>query len=485
MWTVPDFAQRRMVDRVRNRARFVPGTLEVVYSRSRLASSNVNADAAERHAGATLEREIDLRNDSIVRVLHVAAGSEATAITELRSVPGVKTVARAQYRYQQDAAVASVNDPYWTRQGAGSPPFYQTNAQGGQWDMHLICVSRAWGYAQSTGNTFGVIPGVLAGSVKLAIIDTGIDTAHPDLAGKVIYQRSYVNGDGSQTGTNVHDNQGHGTDVAGIAAADTNDGFGFVGAGYNAQIMAYQVFPDPSCAGCETGASTSDIAAAINDAVTNGAKVISMSLGGSPDPGYSCGDPIHGDDPAELAAISNALSQNVTVVAATGNEGTPALDCPGGDPGVIGVGASSLNDANPATITETVASYSNYDPSNLQFGVIAPGGDPQGGADGDFYHWIENIWSSTASDGSGSCATADVFGETGNCRILIAGTSMATPHVSGVVALMLGAAPTLTPAQVKSYLCSTAIDIGDPREGCGRIDAYRAVARAVGDSHVP
>jgi len=453
----PSSTVRRMVRVSPPGPRYVPGVLEVLHA-----------------------------NGEPVSIVRVDPGTETTEAANLRAHPGVSGVARAQYRHLETAGVFAPNDQYWSHAGTGAPPFYQTDAQGGQWDLHLTCVSRAWGYAQSAGNTFGVIPGVLAANVKIAIIDTGVDTTHPDLAGKVVYAATYVNG---FQGNTVHDDNGHGTNVAGIAAAATNNAYGFAGAGFNAKIMAYRVFPDPpaGCTGnaCETSASTADIDLAINDAVAHGANVISLSLGGAPS-GTCATDP--GEGP-EQAAITAAINAGVVVVAASGNESAATLDCPAGDAGVIAVGASALTDGGIGTAVtgEHIASYSNYDAGRpTTWGVTAPGGDPSGGADGDFYHWIENIWTSTQTDTSGGnpCA-ADTFGETGNCRILIAGTSQATPHVSGIVALMLGAHPGLSPATVGQYLCSTALNIGDTKQGCGRVDAYRAVARALGDPSVP
>ncbi len=360
--------------------------------------------------------------------------------------------------------------------------------------MHVTCMANAWGYAQSAGNTFGVVPGAIGTGVKIAIMDTGADLTHPDLLGKVVYTATYVSTTGQVEKNPMHDNNGHGTNVAGIAAADTNNGYGFVGAGHDASLMIYRVFPDPPnpCNGavstgptsCETSASTVDIAAAINDAVANGAKVISLSLGGGACP----------DDPTEAAAVANAIANNVVVVAAAGNETATTIDAPACDPGVIAVGASALNDTNPVAVSEKVASYSNYSTAApTTWGVVAPGGDPDANDTNpnlptDSLHWIENLYTSTSSDPSFSAAqvcTTDPFGGVGDCRALIAGTSQATPHVSGIAALMIGARPGMTPAKIASILCSTAININDPKQGCGRVEAYRAVARAVGDGSVP
>jgi len=478
---------------------YAPGLVEVTYDNNKLSSTSANLGQAESDAGATsVASEIAFAHiGRTMRVLHVVGDLDA-AQSKLRALPAVTNVSRVQLRFRTSAAVNFPNDPYLTQEVSGGnlvgPPFYQLASTGGQWDMHLICVSHAWGYAVASGNTFGATPAVLAAGVKIAIVDTGIDTTHPDLAGKIAYSAVFNSGHGTKSGASITDQDGHGTDVSGIAAADTNNSFGFSGAGYNAQLIGERVFPTPDAQGCPPGdnnnacsASTADIAAAVTDAVNNGAKVINLSLGGS------CAG---GDSPDEGAAIANAIAAGTVVVAAAGNESASTLDAPGCDPGVIAVGASALNDGQPngssyaGANPEYMASYSDYDASNpSSWGVSAPGGDAaNGGADSDILHWIENLYTSTSADPNYKASvvcTRDPFGEAGNCRIEIDGTSMASPHVAGVVALMLGANSSLTPAHVKTILCETAVNINDPHQGCGRIDAYRAVARALGDSSVP
>ncbi|HEY5257201.1 MAG TPA: S8 family serine peptidase, partial [Candidatus Baltobacteraceae bacterium] len=479
---------------------YAPGLLEVSYDRARLGSI---ADVRQGEIGAgadTLTSQLSFPHiGRVVRVLRVS-GDLPTAQRKLQALPGVVNVSRVGLRHPTTTAAELPNDPYLVNEHSGGgatgtligPPFYQNAGTGGQWDMHLLCVSHAWGYSQSSGNSFSVLPGALAGSVKIAIVDTGVDITHPDLAGKVVHSAMFESRNGTLTPGTMTDQNGHGTDVAGIAAADTNNDFGFAGAGYNAQIIAERVFGPPDAQGCPDGDSsdacsayTPDIAAAINDAVSNGANVINLSLGGS------CPDTAD-----EQGAIEDAIAAGVVVVAAAGNESSSILDAPACDPGVIAAGASALNDGNPngsgyaGTNSEYVASYSDYDSTNpTAWGVVAPGGDPsQSPSDNDLLHWIMNIYTSTSADpafGPAQVCTVDPFGESGNCRIEIAGTSMASPHVAGVAALMLGANQGLTPARVKTILCQSALNINDPHQGCGRVDAYRAVARAVGDGSVP
>ena len=155
---------------------------------------------------------------------------------------------------------------------------------------------------------------------------------------------------GSAIAEQLHErSDGHGTDVSGIAAAAAGNGLGFTGAGGNAVIYGYRVFPTPdtSCgtqqgnSDAQCGATTIDIADAIDDAVTQGANVISMSLGGG-----GCVGGVD-EDTVENTAVTNALAHNVIVVAAAGNSGslrTGTLTAPACIANVIAVGATGLDD---------------------------------------------------------------------------------------------------------------------------------------------
>jgi subtilisin family serine protease len=383
-------------------------------------------------------------------------------MTRLQMTHGVLAVQRAQYRR---VLAFTPNDPYYVGFGPGSP-FFESSSAPGQWDMHVIGLSTAWSTAQK--------------GASIAIIDTGVDVTHPDLSGRVTYSHCFITFPSTSpqtSGSFVTDRDGHGTDVAGIADADTNNNFGFAGTAFNAPMLAFRIFPSPPSGGCTPGSSnaqceTTDVdeVSAINDAVAHGARVINLSLG-SDGPLSNCQDTI------EENAIENAISKGVVVVAAAGNETANHLDCPAAYPGVIAVGASALTGSFN---TESVASYSNWvgaaGPGGGGVYLVAPGGDPSSDSDSDNLHWIENIYSSTAA-APGACTT-DAAGKSGDCRILIAGTSQATPHVAGVVSLMLGLRPSLTPAQVAADLCFSATNIGSSKQGCGRLNAAGAVARA-------
>ena len=462
---------------------FRPGLLTVTYKRGASPDTGLRSVGSYRLADRTAD------------VVQVNESSVDSTMAALRARPEVASVERVAVRYAMSAPRLLTNDPYFSQPPNSigpqpGPPCYEAANIPGQWDMHQIGLDFAFGYT-TAANSLGVANPNAAGNpgVKIAIVDTGADVTHPDLAGgKIVLGKCFITnsalpaGTGCASATDIVDYDGHGTNVAGIAAADSNNSFGFVGAGGNVSLMIYRIFPQPPSVGCpnpsnandpQCGANDVDEAAAINDAVSNGAKVISLSLGsGTP-------------SATEQGAINAAIGAGVTVVAASGNESASKLDYPAGYAGVIAVGATSINDSNPAQPFEYVAKYSNYNSSSpAAWGIVAPGGDPSSDRDLDNLHWIENLYSSSAV--TNPCPRPiDLFGEANNCRILIAGTSQATPHVAGAVGLLLSVKPGLTPAQVQAALQASAHNIGDPRSGYGRLNVYRLIGTALGDSNLP
>jgi subtilisin family serine protease len=452
----------------------------VHYLTSALAMGGRRAQDVEHFEGVGRAVAIGFERDGqATRIADVPSGQTAASL--VRQMKGHAEVAGAEplgLRYKASSTAVTPNDTHYNNYD--------------QWDMFKIGAPNAWGYTTGvpqTGNTpspstCSIVSGVAPTSnpgvngIAVAIIDTGLDNNLQDFqGGKVVYGEKVVGGVVTCGVAAAQDTDGHGSNVSGIAAAATNNAIGFAGVGYNVSLQIYKIFNDgPSDS---IGADTGDEAQAIYDAVAHGARVLSLSLGGPQAGGF---------DPVERDAIEYAVNNNVTVVAAAGNEATTTLDLPGGYDGVISVGATSLSDApnykQYSTAIDVMAGYSNYGP---RLTVVAPGGDPPGcesagtptctGYTGvDILHWIENLYTTTPYDPTQACSNIN------DCRALFAGTSQATPHVAGAVALMLSRNPNLTTAQITQILESTADDIGDSRQGHGRLNVYRALAQVAGDN---
>ena len=451
---------QRPVERQNGRPSLSTSRLFVRYDASFVRTSHAHLIASEKALGVTAPAEIGEFNGVTVREVTIPENQTIAAATrELRALPGVKSVERVHLRYASSCTGLTANNPHFLPDQ--------------QWDMYQIGAPNAWGYNKGD-------------AITIAVIDTGIDNNLPQLTTKLTYQEQVLGGVKTTGGKVAQDTNGHGTNVAGIALAQVNDGLGFAGVGYNVKLQAYKIFPNdsPTGPGDPPGADTGDEAVAIRDAVANGADVINLSLGSQQDTFNSDGST--GVDIVEHDAIEYAISQGVAVVAAAGNEGTTGvanLDYPANDDNVISVGATSLNDNNtgipsPAN-QEYVATYSNAAP-NLS--VVAPGGDPSNSNDLDYLHWIFNISTTTATNPINKCKN------NADCKSFFAGTSQATPHVSGTIALMLAAAGgrrSLTVGQITQLIQSTADNINDLRQGHGRINAYRAIAAAAGDTQPP
>jgi subtilisin family serine protease len=434
----------------------VPNRLVVSYRTAAFRGT----DSVDRSVGAVRALDIGTSSGVTQRAITLPAGADlGKAAAQLRATAGVVDVQQVHYRSLTDLA----NDPLLNNDN--------------QWYTYLT------GVDVNPSSTIGANPGANVGAwqlttggstIKIAVIDTGIDQTNQDLSAHLAKAESIVNG---VTSTSAQDTNGHGTNVAGLAAAAANNGYGFAGVGYGVSLLAYKIFPDATTCGDDQTADTADEAAAINDAVASGANVISLSLGSS---NYNN----EGFDQTEYNAVENAINAGVTVVAANGNEfaDAPAThgsvpDAPASYAGVIGVGASANLHGVPnvySSITsETVASYSNSGPT-----LVAPGGDPSSSDPGsDLLNWIEGYSTTTAAYAPDKCSNSG-----GVCRALFAGTSQATPQVSGTIALMMAyhGGP-IAPATVKSLLVANSdpiAGISSTRQGAGRLNAYKAVGAA-------
>ena len=264
--------------------------------------------------------------------------------------------------------------------------------------------------------------GITGQGVKTCIVDTGVDDTHPAL-NPLIAEINYV--PLIPTGDATDDN-GHGTHVAGIVAS--NDAT-YRGVAPGSSLMAAKVL-DSNGSGF-----TSDVASGIDWCVANGADVINLSLGSKTLFTGTCNSNI------DAIAVNNAVAAGVIVAVASGNNGAiNAVSSPACASGAIAVGA--VNDSDGRT------PFSNEGP---QLDVVAPGAP---------------ITSLKAPINGGGFAT-------------FYGTSMATPHVAGLAALILDANPTLTQTQVRSAIENNALDLGDAGfdtlYGNGRIQASNSV----------
>ncbi|HEX7005187.1 MAG TPA: S8 family serine peptidase [Trueperaceae bacterium] len=289
-----------------------------------------------------------------------------------------------------------------------------------QWAPQKLNAEEAWTTADGT-------------DIRIAILDNGLYPGHPDLDGKVVSFRNLVDDPTSNCGT-------HGTHVAGIAAAETDNGTGVAGIAPAAGLVLYNVGFESNGA-CVV--STFTAAEAIDLIVASSeAEVINMSFGG-PYTSTTLED-----------AIERAYAAGITMVASAGNDPAGPVLYPAAHPEVIAVSATNVYDDR--------ASYSAYGPEIF---VSAPGGDG-----------YAQIWS-TAHDG-----TSYGYQQ-------MSGTSMASPAVAAAAALVLSVDRTLSPFQVSAILAETSVDLGSPGRddefGYGRIDAAAAVRAAADPSAYP
>lgn len=285
-----------------------------------------------------------------------------------------------------------------------------------------------------------------ASAIKIAVVDTGLDVTHPDIAAKapetwdVVHHR-----------TNVTDKDGHGTFVSSLAAGSVDNNEGIAGFGGDAQLLMVKAV------GAGDSFSDVDESAAIVYAVDHGAKIINLSIGGE------------GTSPLEQRAIEYAASHNVLLVAAAGNEyedGNPveypaAALQPVGSKGQGGIGLSVA----ASTIAGKRASFSN---TGSQISLAAPGA-----------HVFAAVAANSPRDW---WPRYDLPGSLAGLYGWSSGTSFATPEVAGAAALVWAANPSLTATQVAGILKATASGRGKwtPGLGYGEIDVAVAVAASSG-----
>jgi hypothetical protein len=333
------------------------------------------------------------------------------------------------------------NDSFFPTSGSWGQPFRDL------WGLINIDAPSAWDVTHGAG-------------VVVAVVDTGVDGAHPDIAAHMWTNAGEIAGNGIDDDNNGfvddkngwdfinHDNQpfddqGHGTHCAGTIGAIGNNGVGITGIAFEASIMPVKAL---SAAG---SGGTAGLADAVIYAADNGADVISASWGGV------------GHSQLLSAAVSAAHDAGAVFVAAAGNAAHDTYGfSPADEPDAITVAATDHNDV--------LAGFSNFGP---KIDIAAPGGGDAGPPTETPGFSILSLRS------SGSTFTS--AWTVGNRYLRLAGTSMATPHVSGVAALVLAAHPSFTPEQVRQALRASADDVDSPgydlHVGYGRLNAARAV----------
>jgi thermitase len=260
-----------------------------------------------------------------------------------------------------------------------------------------------------------------AGGVRIGIVDTGIDQAHPDLSGQTVacaWSQGVI-----QVGQCPDDND-HGTHVAGTIAAKANNSTGVAGVAFNADLVVCKALSGPLGTG-----TTADVANCVNWVSSQGARVISMSLGG-------------GASTTLKNAVASAWNNGngAVVVAAAGNDGDATLNYPAAYPEVVSVAATDNRDAR--------ASFSN---ANADVEIAAPG---------------VNVLSTVPGGGYAA----------------FSGTSMATPHASAVAGVLRQLFPAEAAAAIRSRLDAAVNDLGpagrDTSFGFGRVNLCKAAGGA-------
>ena len=273
---------------------------------------------------------------------------------------------------------------------------------GSQYYLREINATKAW--STTVGN-----------SLLVGILDTGVDQNHPDLAGKVTAGTDNPDYD-------LNDQIGHGTEVAGIIAANTNNNLGIAGISWNTKVLSLRITDDVG------QARVSTVVKALEDAYNKGAKIVQISL--------STNQFSH----TLRDSIQQAQDRGILVVSTAGNTGVSELRYPAAFDGVIGVGA-----------TNQAKEIESYSTRGEHVDLVAPG---------------TSVYTTSAYSSY----------ET------VTGTSFSSPQIAGAAALVWSIVPTLTNEEVSEILINSADDLGDPgkdeKYGNGILNIEKAVKLA-------
>lgn len=311
--------------------------------------------------------------------------------------------------------------------GASKDPGYEK-----QWALPLIKAPEAWETATGAG-------------VRIGIVDSGVDVGHEDLAGKVAEHTKCVDtaGDVGKCEGSAQDDVGHGTHVSGIAAAAKDNDKGVTGVAPDAQLLVAKV-------GGADGIDVRDVTAGIKWAVDRGARVVNLSLG----------DAVF----VRSAAMGAGFEEGVEYAWSKG--AVPVIASGNANVGALGVGSSEYGDLNAVVVgaigpDDSVAGYSSPT-GNAKWAVIAPGGSGGVSEADDIY---STIWKKGQPNAYG----------------YLAGTSMAAPHVTGAVALLLAQGLTTEEAVERILTTADPVPCGPNSDNCrGRLNVARAVGAPSG-----
>lgn len=366
-------------------------------------TSLTERDAAIERMGGTLVEWL-----APINVARVKVNSKTLGAAPMNSIDQNAQVASLLTAAQNSSTVISAEiDGTVEATFVPNDPMYHSSTL--VYAPQLIGAPTAWDFTLGDPN------------VVIAILDTGINASHPEFAGRILPGYDFINND-----TDPSDDNGHGTHVAGTAAAGTNNGIGNVGICGGCSILPVKVLSN-------TGSGLwSQVAAGITFAADHGANVINLSLGG-----YSPSSTMQ-------AAIAYAQQKSVLVIGAAGNDHRGDDFYPAAFDNVIGVGATDSHD-----VIWPLSNYGSY------VDVSAPGVTIF-----NTFNDLNNYYGGYA---------------------LYNGTSMAAPHVAGLAGLLFSQNQNRTAEQVSNLITSTVKDLGapgwDPIYGWGRIDAGKALTQ--------
>jgi subtilisin family serine protease len=419
----------------------VSNHLHLVAGKNVFGNKKIDRLAEKFHAKEIRQQTTGKKNKEHIYIIRFPKATSISIVVDEYIKTGEMEYAEPDYHGKGCGAGAiHPNDTYYSRQWGlyNDGTFSLSPAKAGA-DMDM---ENAWGIQQGNSN------------IVVGIIDSGTKLDHPEFSGR-IWTNSLeianngldddnngriddVNGwDFANNDNNPTDDLGHGTNVTGIIGANGNNSTGFAGVDWNCKLMILKGLNSNNFGYYSWWAD------AIYYAVDNGAKIINMSLAGS------------GNSITLQNAVNYALANNVSVIAAMGNENSSTLNYPAAYPGVIAVGSTDPDDHRSNPFFWSATSGSNY---GSHISVVAPGN----------YIYGLNYQSNTSYD------------------YYYGGTSQATPPVTGLSALLLAGNSSLKPAQVKSIIEITAEDrVGNSNEdspgwdqyyGYGRINAFKALS---------